>query len=105
MCNRAGLRVVINLAVNMSFQDIDFATRKIAKMLKPQKVIKQEGDMFTINTTSTFRNYFLQFKIGEEFEEDNKALDNRKCKVRSLRETALEYLNIKLLLLKDKLEG
>lgn len=24
----------------------------------------------------------LQFKIGEEFEEDNKGLDNRKCKVR-----------------------
>ncbi|XP_020637882.3 retinoid-binding protein 7 [Pogona vitticeps] len=59
---------------------IDFATRKIAKMLKPQKVIKQEGDSFTISTTSTFRNYFVQFKIGEEFEEDNKGLDNRKCK-------------------------
>ena len=59
---------------------IDFATRKIAKMLKPQKVVKQEGDLFTISTTSTFRNYFAQFTIGEEFEEDNKGLDNRKCK-------------------------
>ena len=59
---------------------IDFATRKIAKMLKPQKVVKQEGDSFTISTTSTFRNYFAQFTIGEEFEEDNKGLDNRKCK-------------------------
>ncbi|XP_062822036.1 nicotinamide/nicotinic acid mononucleotide adenylyltransferase 1 [Anolis carolinensis] len=59
---------------------IDFATRKIAKMLKPQKVIKQEGDAFTITTTSTFRNYFVEFRIGEEFEEDNKGLDNRKCK-------------------------
>lgn len=63
-------------------QGIDFATRKIAKMLKPQKVIKQDGDSFHIHTTSTFRDYVLQFKIGEEFEEDNKGLDNRKCKVR-----------------------
>lgn len=51
-------------------------------MLKPQKVIKQDGDSFSIHTTSTFRDYMLQFKIGEEFEEDNKGLDNRKCKVR-----------------------
>jgi len=51
-------------------------------MLKPQKVIKQDGDLFSIHTTSTFRDYMLQFKIGEEFEEDNKGLDNRKCKVR-----------------------
>lgn len=51
-------------------------------MLKPQKVIKQDGDMVSIHTTSTFRDYMLQFKIGEEFEEDNKGLDNRKCKVR-----------------------
>uniref|UniRef100_A0A8D0EDV1 Lipocalin/cytosolic fatty-acid binding domain-containing protein n=1 Tax=Salvator merianae TaxID=96440 RepID=A0A8D0EDV1_SALMN len=69
-----------------SFEDymlalgIDFATRKIAKMLKPQKVIKQDEDSFSIGTTSTFWNYFGEFKIGEEFEEDNKGLDNRKCK-------------------------
>lgn len=65
-----------------SVQGIDFATRKIAKMLKPQKVIKQDGDSFCIHTTSTFRDYLLEFKVGEEFEEDNKGLDNRKCKVR-----------------------
>ncbi|XP_015263153.1 PREDICTED: nicotinamide/nicotinic acid mononucleotide adenylyltransferase 1 [Gekko japonicus] len=59
---------------------IDFATRKIAKLLKPKKVIEQDGDSFSIHTTSTFRNYSVQFKIGEEFEEDNKGLDNRKCK-------------------------
>ncbi|CAM4576030.1 retinoid-binding protein 7 [Lepidochelys kempii] len=59
---------------------IDFATRKIAKRLKPQKVIEQEGDSFSIQTTSAFRSYFVQFKIGEAFEEDNKGLDHRKCK-------------------------
>ncbi|XP_026571612.1 retinoid-binding protein 7 [Pseudonaja textilis] len=59
---------------------IDFATRKIANLLKPQKVIKQEKDFFSIRTTSTFRNYFVEFKIGEEFDEDGKGLDNRKCR-------------------------
>ncbi|XP_064446024.1 retinoid-binding protein 7 isoform X1 [Mirounga angustirostris] len=59
---------------------IDFATRKIAKLLKPQKVIEQDGDSFTIHTYSSLRNYFVTFKVGEEFDEDNKGLDNRKCK-------------------------
>ncbi|GAB1289257.1 Retinoid-binding protein 7 [Apodemus speciosus] len=59
---------------------IDFATRKIAKLLKPQKVIEQNGDAFTIHTYSSLRNYLVQFKVGEEFEEDNKGLDNRKCR-------------------------
>ncbi|KAF5917354.1 hypothetical protein HPG69_006948, partial [Diceros bicornis minor] len=31
---------------------IDFATRKIAKLLKPQKVIEQNGDSFTIHRQS-----------------------------------------------------
>ncbi|XP_068393818.1 retinoid-binding protein 7 isoform X1 [Eschrichtius robustus] len=60
--------------------DTDFATRKIAKLLKPQKVIEQNGDSFTIHTNSSFRNYLVKFKVGEEFDEDNKGLDNRKCK-------------------------
>ncbi|XP_067316359.1 retinoid-binding protein 7 [Pseudorasbora parva] len=59
---------------------IDFATRKIAGMLKPQKIVEQDGDSFTIKTLTTFRNYSSSFKIGEEFEEITKGLDNRKCK-------------------------
>ena len=51
-------------------------------MLKPQKVIEQNGDSFTIHTNSTFRNYVVKFKVGEEFDEDNKDVDNRKCKVK-----------------------
>lgn len=51
-------------------------------MLKPQKVIEQNGDSFTIHTYSSLRNYLVQFKVGEEFDEDNKGLDNRKCKVK-----------------------
>ncbi|XP_055438345.1 retinoid-binding protein 7 [Bubalus kerabau] len=69
-----------NVEGYMRALDIDFATRKIAKMLKPQKVIEQNGDSFTIHTNSTFRNYVVKFKVGEEFDEDNKGVDNRKCK-------------------------
>ncbi|KAG9353173.1 hypothetical protein JZ751_017749, partial [Albula glossodonta] len=58
---------------------IDFATRKIASVLKPQKVIEQNGDSFTIKTLTTFRNYTCSFNIGEEYEEVTKGLDNRKC--------------------------
>lgn len=58
---------------------IDFATRKVASMLKPQKVFEQDGDSFIIKTFTTFRNYSCSFKIGEEFEEITKGLDNRKC--------------------------
>uniref|UniRef100_H3A7B5 Retinol binding protein 7 n=1 Tax=Latimeria chalumnae TaxID=7897 RepID=H3A7B5_LATCH len=59
---------------------IDFPTRKVAKLLMPQKIIQQDGDNFTVRTLSTFRNYHVEFKVGEEFDEDTKGLDNRKCK-------------------------
>ncbi|KAM3833992.1 retinoid-binding protein 7 [Diretmus argenteus] len=58
---------------------INFATRKIANVLKPQKVIKQEGDHFTIDTLTTFKNYTVSFTTGEEFEEVTKGMDNRSC--------------------------
>ncbi|XP_068772209.1 retinoid-binding protein 7 isoform X1 [Struthio camelus] len=76
----SALKLRADSEISTQAKGIDFATRKIAKMLKPQKVIQQEGNSFSIHTTSTFRDYLLQFKIGEEFEEDNKGLDNRKCK-------------------------
>lgn len=68
-----------NLEGYMVALGIDFATRKIANMLKPQKVIEQDGNSFTIKTLTTFKNYSCSFKIGEEFEEVTKGLDNRKC--------------------------
>jgi len=52
-------------------------------MLKPQKIFEQDGDSFTVKTLTTFRNYSTSFKIGEEFEEITKGLDNRKCQVRT----------------------
>lgn len=63
------------------FTDIDFATRKIASHLHQTKVIVQNGDKFETKTLSTFRNYEVDFTIGEEFEEQTKALDNRKVMV------------------------
>uniref|UniRef100_A0A8C9SZB0 Retinol binding protein 7 n=1 Tax=Scleropages formosus TaxID=113540 RepID=A0A8C9SZB0_SCLFO len=58
---------------------IDFATRKIANLLKTRKVIEQDGDVFTFTTVSSLKNYKSSFKLGEEFEEMTKGLDNRKC--------------------------
>lgn len=74
-----------DMASNVNFEGymvalgIDFATRKIASMLKPQKVIEQDGDCFTIKTFTTFKNYECSFKIGEEFKEVTKGMDNRSC--------------------------
>ncbi|XP_020484744.1 retinoid-binding protein 7 isoform X2 [Labrus bergylta] len=69
----------VNFEGYMISLGIDFATRKIASLLKPRKVIEQEGDCFTIKTFTTFRNYDLSFKIGEEFIEVTKGMDNRSC--------------------------
>ncbi|XP_067873083.1 nicotinamide/nicotinic acid mononucleotide adenylyltransferase 1 [Heterodontus francisci] len=69
-----------NFESYMQALDINFATRKIAVLLNPQKIIEQKGDSFIIKTISTFRNYHVQFTVGEEFDEDTKGLDNRKCK-------------------------
>ncbi|MBN3301017.1 RET7 protein, partial [Amia calva] len=78
LCHCCSRRFFLNsLCLNTG---IDFATRKIAGTLKPQKVIEQNGDVFTIKTLSSLRNYSSSFVVGEEFEEDTKGLDNRKCK-------------------------
>ncbi|XP_049447908.1 retinoid-binding protein 7 [Epinephelus fuscoguttatus] len=69
----------VNFEGYMAALGIDFATRKMASVLKPQKVIKQDGDSFSIKTLSSFRNYDLSFKIGEEFKEVTKGMDNRTC--------------------------
>ncbi|KAJ6669315.1 hypothetical protein lerEdw1_008124 [Lerista edwardsae] len=60
--------------------DIDFATRKIANHLKQTKEFVQEGDHFKTKTLSTFRNYEVNYTVGEEFEEHTKGLDNRVVK-------------------------
>ncbi|XP_060761732.1 retinol-binding protein 2a isoform X2 [Neoarius graeffei] len=64
----------------LSLSDIDFATRKIAVHLSQTKVFVQNGDKFETKTLSTFRNYEVNFTVGEEFEERTKGLDNRVVK-------------------------
>ncbi|XP_066513900.1 retinol-binding protein 2-like [Hoplias malabaricus] len=64
----------------MKALDIDFATRKIAAHLSQTKVIVQDGDKFETKTLSTFRNYEVNFTVGQEFEEHTKGLDNRVVK-------------------------
>ncbi|XP_063079781.1 retinol-binding protein 2a [Engraulis encrasicolus] len=64
----------------MKALDIDFATRKIAVHLTQTKVMVQDGDRFETKTLSTFRNYEVNFTVGEEFEEYTKGLDNRTVK-------------------------
>uniref|UniRef100_A0A671WC95 Cellular retinoic acid-binding protein 1 n=1 Tax=Sparus aurata TaxID=8175 RepID=A0A671WC95_SPAAU len=59
----------VNFEGYMGALGINFAIRKIVSMLKPQKVITQDGDRFTIRTLTTFRSYEISFKIGEEFKE------------------------------------
>uniref|UniRef100_A0A3Q0R6I9 Cellular retinoic acid-binding protein 1 n=1 Tax=Amphilophus citrinellus TaxID=61819 RepID=A0A3Q0R6I9_AMPCI len=54
--------------------------RKIAMNLKLRKIIEQHGDQFIIKTMSTFRNYTIAFKVGQEFKEFTKGLDNRHMK-------------------------
>uniref|UniRef100_A0A8C5N0B9 Retinol binding protein 7 n=1 Tax=Leptobrachium leishanense TaxID=445787 RepID=A0A8C5N0B9_9ANUR len=59
---------------------IDFVLRKMAKLMKPQKVIQQNGDVFTIRTISSLRNYAIEFTVGKEFDEETKGVDNQKLK-------------------------
>ncbi|XP_076128284.1 retinol-binding protein 2-like isoform X1 [Alosa pseudoharengus] len=70
----------IGVLTHFFFADIDFATRKIAAHLTQTKVLVQNGDRFETKTLSTFRNYEVNFTVGEEFEEQTKGLDNRTVK-------------------------
>ncbi|XP_066547522.1 nicotinamide/nicotinic acid mononucleotide adenylyltransferase 1 [Amia ocellicauda] len=70
----------VNLEGYMLALGIDPTIRKIALKLKHKKVVEQKGNYFMVKTMSPFRNYTFDFRVGEEFEEHTKGLDNRKCK-------------------------
>lgn len=53
----------------------------VAAASKPTVEIKQEDDSFYIKTSTTVRTTEINFKIGEEFEEQT--VDGRPCKVRN----------------------
>uniref|UniRef100_A0A673UEZ4 Cellular retinoic acid binding protein 2 n=1 Tax=Suricata suricatta TaxID=37032 RepID=A0A673UEZ4_SURSU len=62
------------LGVNVMLRKI-----AVAAASKPAVEIKQEGDTFYIKTSTTVRTTEINFKIGEEFEEQT--VDGRPCKV------------------------
>lgn len=63
--------------------DINFALRKIVCLLKPVKEITHNTDTgaMKIRTITTFRNFDMDFTIGEEFTEDLGPVDGRVCQV------------------------
>ncbi|XP_073327019.1 retinoid-binding protein 7a [Pagrus major] len=70
----------VNLDGYMIALGVSPCLRKIALKLKLKKVIEQQGDQLIIKTLSTFRNYTISFRVGQEFEEFTKGLDNRHLK-------------------------
>ncbi|KAM8921073.1 cellular retinoic acid-binding protein 2 [Pelodytes ibericus] len=61
------------LGVNVMLRKI-----AVAAASKPAVEIKQEGESFYIKTSTTVRTTEINFKIGEEFEEQT--VDGRPCK-------------------------
>ncbi|XP_049589426.1 retinoid-binding protein 7 isoform X1 [Syngnathus scovelli] len=82
----------VNFEGYMIALGVDFATRKVAALLKPQKVINQEGNHFNIRTLTTFRNYEIAFKVGVEYKEETKGMDNRICQVEYTRRRLKEWI-------------
>ncbi|XP_071331070.1 nicotinamide/nicotinic acid mononucleotide adenylyltransferase 1 [Trachinotus anak] len=70
----------VNLEGYMIALGISPYLRKIALKLKLRKVIEQHGDQYIIKTVSTFRNYTISFRAGQDFEEFTQGLDNRHVK-------------------------
>lgn len=58
-----------------------------------RKVIEQKGDQYIIKTCSTFRNYTVSFRVGQEFEEFTEGLDNRHVKVTNTKHCTAQELH------------
>lgn len=57
----------------------------VAAASKPAVEIKQEGDTFYIRTSTSVRTTEINFKVGDEFEEQT--VDGRPCKVGAVKES------------------
>ncbi|XP_030249452.1 retinol-binding protein 5 [Sparus aurata] len=70
-----------NMDAYLGALDINFALRKIVCLLKPTKDITHDPATGTmkIRTITTFKNFNMDFNIGEEFTEDLQAVDGRTC--------------------------
>lgn len=60
---------------------VGFATRMLAKGLKPRIVISENGDKWTIRSESTLKTVNVEFTPGVEFDETTP--DGRDVKVNS----------------------
>ncbi|XP_073409084.1 retinol-binding protein 5 isoform X1 [Dendrobates tinctorius] len=69
-----------NLEEYLKALDLNLAFRKIVVLLRPEKEFIVDGNHMIIRTLSTFRNYIMDFTLGEEFEENLGVLDGRICK-------------------------
>ncbi|XP_069742990.1 fatty acid binding protein 7, brain, b [Narcine bancroftii] len=67
-----------NFDAYMKALGVSFATRQVGNVTKPTIIISKEGDTVTLKTLSTFKNTEINFKLGEEFDENTP--DDRKCK-------------------------
>ncbi|KAM4636605.1 retinol-binding protein 1-like [Discoglossus pictus] len=69
-----------NLEEYLKALNINMALRKVVLLLKPEKEFVVDGSHMIIRTLSTFRNYIMDFTLGEEFTEDLSSIDGRICK-------------------------
>ncbi|XP_034113404.1 fatty acid-binding protein [Drosophila nasuta] len=57
---------------------VGMVLRKMGNSVSPTVEVTQDGDTYTLTTTSTFKTSAISFKLGEEFDEET--LDGRKVK-------------------------
>ncbi|KAG8223444.1 hypothetical protein J437_LFUL008516, partial [Ladona fulva] len=57
---------------------VGLVTRKMGNAVTPTVEVTEKDGVFTIKTTSTFKNSEINFKLGEEFDEET--VDGRKVK-------------------------
>ncbi|XP_056385193.1 retinol-binding protein 5 [Hyla sarda] len=68
-----------NLEEYLKALNLNIALRKIVLLLRPEKEFIVNGNHVIIKTLSTFRNYVMDFTLGEEFEENLAVIDQRTC--------------------------
>ena len=57
---------------------VGLVLRKMGNSVSPTVELTKDGDNYTFTTTSTFKTSTINFKLGEEFDEET--LDGRKVK-------------------------
>lgn len=57
---------------------VGLVTRKVGNRTTPSVTLTEKDGVYTLNTTSTFKNTIISFKLGEEF--DEKTIDGREVK-------------------------